>query len=111
MSLCASVFCALWSLARKWLTSWFSCVMSICVFVTFPLVYWVRWGTRFYRFLIFAPLLTLTKRISCEMHTPYEGELGTSPPRKKENIYFKVNAISIIIILDENMLLVVDKSK
>ena len=31
-----------------------------CEFVTFPLVSWVRCGTWLYRFLIFAPLLTLT---------------------------------------------------
>ena len=30
-----------------------------CEFVTFPLVSWVRCGTLLYRFLIFAPLLTL----------------------------------------------------
>ena len=30
-----------------------------CEFVTFPLVSWVRCGTCLYRFLIFAPLLTL----------------------------------------------------
>ena len=30
-----------------------------CKFVTFPLVSWVRCGTLLYRFLIFAPLLTL----------------------------------------------------
>ena len=30
-----------------------------CEFVTFPLVSWVRCGTILYRFLIFAPLLTL----------------------------------------------------
>ena len=29
-------------------------------FVTFPLVSWARCGTSLYRFLIFAPLLTLT---------------------------------------------------
>ena len=29
-----------------------------CEFVTFPLVSWVRFGTKSYRFLIFAPLLT-----------------------------------------------------
>ena len=32
-----------------------------CEFVTFPLVSWVRCGTWLYRFLIFAPLLTLTE--------------------------------------------------
>ena len=31
-----------------------------CEFVTFPLVSWVRCGTCLYRFLIFAPLLTLS---------------------------------------------------
>ena len=31
-----------------------------CEFVAFPLVSWVRCGTLLYRFLIFAPLLTLS---------------------------------------------------
>ena len=35
--------CALWSPARKGLTSWLSFVMSNCDVVTFPLVFWVRW--------------------------------------------------------------------
>ena len=39
----ASVICALWSPARKGLTSWLSFVVSYCEFVTFPLVSWVRW--------------------------------------------------------------------
>ena len=51
--------CALRSPAGKGLTSWLLFVVSICEFVTFPLVYWVRCGTRLYQFLIFAPLLTL----------------------------------------------------
>ena len=58
MSLCASFYMALWSLAGKGLTSWLSFVVSHCEFVTFPLVSWVRCGTWLYRFLIFAPLLT-----------------------------------------------------
>ena len=33
--------------------------LSNCEFVDFPLVSWVRCGTWLYRFLIFAPLLTL----------------------------------------------------
>ena len=37
--------CALWSSARKGLTSWLSFVVSNCEFVTFPLVSWVRCGT------------------------------------------------------------------
>ena len=49
MSLCTSVYslfiCALWSPARKALTSWLSFVVSYCEFVTFPLVSWVRCGT------------------------------------------------------------------
>ena len=51
--------CALWSLAGKGLTSWLSVVVSNCECVTFPLVSWVGCGTLLYRFLIFAPLLTL----------------------------------------------------
>ena len=36
---------ALWSPARKGLTSWLSFVMSFCDVVTFPLVSWVRCGS------------------------------------------------------------------
>ena len=40
LCLCAPLFiCAVWSPAGKWLTSWFSFVVSNCEFVTFPLVY------------------------------------------------------------------------
>ena len=60
LCLCARLFiCALWSPAWKGLTSWLSFVVSNCEFVTFPLVSWARYGTWLYRFLIFAPLLTL----------------------------------------------------
>ena len=55
--------CALWSPAGKGLTFWLSFVVSNCEFVTFPLVSWVRCGTWLYRFLIFAPLLTLIIRV------------------------------------------------
>ena len=34
-------------------------LLTNCEFVTFPLVSWVKCGTWMYRFLIFAPLLTL----------------------------------------------------
>ena len=62
LCLCARLFiCALWSHAGKGLTSKLSIVVSNCEFVTFSLVSWVRCGTRFYRFLIFAPLLTLNE--------------------------------------------------
>ena len=37
--------CALWSPAGEGLTSWLSFVVYNCVFVTFPLVSWVRCGT------------------------------------------------------------------
>ena len=50
---------ALWSPAGKGLTSWLSFVMSNCEVATFPLVSWVRCGALLYRFLIFAPFLTL----------------------------------------------------
>ena len=62
--------CALWSPAGKGLTSWLSFVVSNCEFVTFPLVSWVRCGTGFYRFLIFAPLLTLNEH-SVRVNCPY----------------------------------------
>ena len=39
-----------------------------CEFVTFPLVSWVRCGTWLYRFLIFAPLLTLVAT-GCNLDT------------------------------------------
>ena len=62
LCLCARLFiCALCPPAGKGLTSWLSFVVSNCEFVTFPLVSWVRCGTWLYRFLIFAPLLTLNK--------------------------------------------------
>ena len=59
MPLCHLFICALWSHAGKGLTAWLSFMVSNCEFVTFPWVLWVRCGTWFYRFLIFAPLLTL----------------------------------------------------
>ena len=60
MSLCASVYMCFvvtcWERADL-----LALVCGVyCEFVTFPLVSWVRCGTLLYRFLIFAPLLTLT---------------------------------------------------
>ena len=44
--LCGRLFIyALWSPAGKGPTSWLSFVKSICEFVTFSLVSWVRCGT------------------------------------------------------------------
>ena len=46
LCLCACLFkSALCSPAGKGLTSWLSFVVSNSEFVTFPLVYWVRYGT------------------------------------------------------------------
>ena len=60
LCLCMRLFiCALWSPAGKGLTSWLSFVVSNCKFITFPLVFWFRCGTWLYRFLTFAPLLSL----------------------------------------------------
>ena len=60
LCLCARLrICALWSPAGKGLTSWLSFVVSNYEFATFPLATCVRCGTSLYRFLIFAPLLTL----------------------------------------------------
>ena len=60
LCLCARLFiCALWSPAGKGLDSWLLFSVSNCELVTFPLVSLVRCGTLLYRFLIFAPLLTL----------------------------------------------------
>ena len=61
LCLCELLFiCVLWSPAGKGLTSWLSFVVFNCELVTFPLESWVRCGTWLYRFLIFAPLLSLT---------------------------------------------------
>ena len=49
-----------------------------CEFVTFPLVSWVRCGTWLYRFLIFAPLLTLymsSRLLSFYSILPYNADL------------------------------------
>ena len=53
--------CALLSPAGKGLASWLLFVVYNCESVTFPLVSWVRWSTWLYRFLIFTPLLTLSR--------------------------------------------------
>ena len=58
MSLCASVYmCFVVTCWER--TDLLALVCGVyCEYVTFPLVSWVRCGTRLYRFLIFAPLLT-----------------------------------------------------
>ena len=77
LCLCAHLFIyALWSPARKRLTSWLSFVVFNCQFVTFPLISWVRCGTWLYRSLIFAPYLTLSKhyeRIFSLIETALQG--------------------------------------
>ena len=71
---CKRLFiCVLWSPAGKGLNSWLSFVVSNCEFITFPLESWVRRGTYLYRFLIFAPLLTLrvVKILNCNFKMPF----------------------------------------
>ena len=46
---------ALWSPAGKGLTSWLMLVMFIVILLLTHVVFWVRCGTGFNRFLIFAP--------------------------------------------------------
>ena len=76
LCLCVLLFiCALWSPAGKGLTSWLSLVVSNCEFVTFPLVSWVKYGTWLYRFLIFAPLLTLI--VYCDDTLSYDVASGS----------------------------------
>ena len=77
LCLCARLFiCALWSPAWKGLTSWLSFVVSYCEFVTFPLVSWVRCGTWLYRFLIFAPLLTLVYKLKIVGSNNFSAQLN-----------------------------------
>ena len=88
---CARLFiCALWSPAGKGLTSWLS-----FVFVTFPLVSWVRCGTWLYRFLIFATLLLLIKfykNWSCwDLNTGPCGYKRLSLPKPLPRIHPKGN--------------------
>ena len=64
MPLGASVYMCLVVTCWESLTSWLSFVVSNYEFVTFPLVSWVRGSAWLYRFLIFAPLLTLTVLIT-----------------------------------------------
>ena len=60
MSLCMSVYMCFvvtyWEMADL-----LDLVCGVCEFFTFPLVSWVRCGTRLYRFLIFAHLLCRRK--------------------------------------------------
>ena len=93
---CARLFkCALWSPVGKGLTSFLSFVVSNCEFVIFPLVSWVRCGTWSYRFLIFAPLLTLNPQ-------PLVLEPNTIPPihyaptKPVENKYMDHDAIESV---------------
>ena len=78
MSLCTSVYMCFVVTCWEGLSSWLSFVVSNCEFVTFPLVSWVRCGTGLYRFLIFAPLLTLvgiTRKFSNKMDRSHNCKL------------------------------------
>ena len=67
LCLCTHLFiCALWSPARKGLTSWLSFVVSSCEFVAFPLVSWV---TQVWFLIVSIPdLCTLTYFSHNEAH-------------------------------------------
>ena len=91
LCLCGRQFiCALSSPAGKGLTSWLSFVVSNCEFVTFPLVSWVRCGTWLYRFLIFAPLLTM------EFHPQKCSVLSVSRSRSPIRHSYKLNGHILI---------------
>ena len=93
LCLCVRPFiCALWSPAGKGLTSWLS--FGLCF--TFPLVSWVRCGTWLYRFLVFAPFLTLLYAHVLQLYakTIFWQKLADSVTRKlklfaKRNSHFK----------------------
>ena len=78
------LICALWSPAGKGLTSWLSFVVSNCEFVTFPLVSWVRCGTCLYRFLIFAPLLTLKSKTKIKRQKKTKKKQKTKQKKKQQ---------------------------
>ena len=81
MRVCLFVPCG--RLLGKGLISRLSFVVSNCEFVTFPLVSWVRCGTRLYQFLIFAPFLTLLKDHNAVM--PVRLEPAASRSRVKHS--------------------------
>ena len=65
MSLCVSVYmCFVVTCWERAILLALVCGVY-CESVTFPLVSWVRCGTWLYRFLIFAPLLTLCTSVPC----------------------------------------------
>ena len=57
MPLCASIICAVWSPASKWLTSWFSFVVSNC---ELSLSHWYILGQVWYLIVSIPDLCTLT---------------------------------------------------
>ena len=60
---------ALWSPAGKWLTSSLSCMRCFLVFLSLShVVSWVRFGTWFYRFLIFTFFLTWSQKLRSNSH-------------------------------------------
>ena len=86
LCLCACLFiCALWSPAGKGLTAWLSFEVSYCEFVTFPLISWVKCGTWLYRFLIFAPILILTKIQNIHLSISHNYEIAHKNGQRKKN--------------------------
>ena len=104
LCLCERLFiCALWSPAGKGLTSWLSFVMSIFEFVTFPLVSWVRCGTLLYRFLIFAPLLTLKIVLSVLQHSIQLRTVLSENSQIMFYIWHAIHSLWTVILLASKM--------
>ena len=93
LCLCARLFiCVLWSPVGKGLTSWLSFVVFNCEFVTFPVVSWASRGTWLYRFLIFAPLLTLSAVCDCVISWSYSlFYINKIFKRKVANIFLSIS--------------------
>ena len=58
----------LWSPAGKWLTSWLLFVMFNCFSPLSYMVFCVRYGSRLYRFLVFAAFHTFTYIDKCSIY-------------------------------------------
>ena len=73
-SLCASVYMCFVVTSRE-RADLLALVCGVyCKFVTFPLVSWVRCGTRLYRFLIFAPLLNFSTINFAKIFSKFYGQ-------------------------------------
>ena len=105
MSLCASVYMCFvvtcWERADL-----LALVCGVyCESITFPLVSWVRCGTWLYRFLIFAPLLTLTISTFCytveRIERNIDGKLLSIIERTTVYIWFSWNSSGWMMAVDQ----------